>query len=164
MDAKAPLPSPVRVAGKRRLVGSLKWKVSLAKETYKRDDILQKRPIFWRSPSPEATAPHPSAPHPLLAAHKSWWCVFRKGTKQLKKGTKSQSNKSLASVCSSFVTFFRLEHVECFPALRLFSLFQMSETLIWLKWTPGECRDPDPLSSWGARCHKDSLASCQLVL
>jgi len=32
-----------------RLVGSLKWKVSFAKETYKRDDILQKRPVLLRS-------------------------------------------------------------------------------------------------------------------
>ena len=32
-----------------RLVGSLKSKVSFAKETYKRDDILQKRPIILRS-------------------------------------------------------------------------------------------------------------------
>jgi len=32
-----------------RLVGSLKSLVSLLKETYKRDDILQKRPIIWRS-------------------------------------------------------------------------------------------------------------------
>ena len=32
-----------------RWVGSLKWKVSLAKEPYKRDDILQKRPIILRS-------------------------------------------------------------------------------------------------------------------
>jgi len=32
-----------------RLVGSLKLQVSFAKETYKRDDILQKRPIILRS-------------------------------------------------------------------------------------------------------------------
>jgi len=32
-----------------RLVGSLKLQVSLAKEPYKRDDILQKRPIILRS-------------------------------------------------------------------------------------------------------------------
>ena len=32
-----------------RLVGSLKWQVSFAKEPYKRDDILQKRPIILRS-------------------------------------------------------------------------------------------------------------------
>jgi len=31
-----------------RLVGSLKWKVSFAKEPYKRDYILQKRPIIVR--------------------------------------------------------------------------------------------------------------------
>jgi len=29
-----------------RLVGSLKYQVSFAKEPYKRDDILQKRPII----------------------------------------------------------------------------------------------------------------------
>ena len=32
--------------GWRRLVGSLKLQVSCAKETYKRDDILQKRPVI----------------------------------------------------------------------------------------------------------------------
>ena len=32
-----------------RLVGSLKLQVSFAKETYTRDDILQKRPIILRS-------------------------------------------------------------------------------------------------------------------
>jgi len=30
-----------------RLVGSLKVQISFAKEPYKRDDILQKRPIIW---------------------------------------------------------------------------------------------------------------------
>ena len=35
--------------GLLRLVGSLKVKVSFAKEPYKRDDILQKRPIILRS-------------------------------------------------------------------------------------------------------------------
>ena len=33
----------------RRLVGSFKWYVSFAKEPYKRDYILQKRPIILRS-------------------------------------------------------------------------------------------------------------------
>jgi len=32
-----------------RLVGSSKWQVSCAKEPYKRDDILPKRPLIWRS-------------------------------------------------------------------------------------------------------------------
>jgi len=32
-----------------RLVGSLKVKVYFAKEPYKRDDILQKRPVILRS-------------------------------------------------------------------------------------------------------------------
>jgi len=32
-----------------RLVGSLKLQVSFAREPYKRDYILQKRPIFWKS-------------------------------------------------------------------------------------------------------------------
>ena len=32
-----------------RLVGSLKSQVSFAKEPYKRDDILQKRPMILRS-------------------------------------------------------------------------------------------------------------------
>ena len=34
------------VMGWLLLVGSLKFQVSFAKETYKRDDILQKRPII----------------------------------------------------------------------------------------------------------------------
>jgi len=38
-----------------RLVGSLKLYVSFAKEPYKRDDILQKRPIILRSLLLEAT-------------------------------------------------------------------------------------------------------------
>jgi len=38
-----------RHMGWLRLVGSLKSQVSFAKETYKRDDILQKRPIILRS-------------------------------------------------------------------------------------------------------------------
>ena len=41
-----------------RLVGSLKSDVSFAKEPYKRDDILQQRPIFLRSPLIEATPYH----------------------------------------------------------------------------------------------------------
>jgi len=40
------LPPPM---GWLRLVGSLKLQVSFVKETYKRDDILQKRPIILRS-------------------------------------------------------------------------------------------------------------------
>jgi len=35
--------------GGLRLVGSLKLKVSFAKEPYKREDILQKRPVILRS-------------------------------------------------------------------------------------------------------------------
>ena len=38
-----------------RLLGSLKLQVSFAKEPYKRDDILQKRPIILRSLLPVAT-------------------------------------------------------------------------------------------------------------
>ena len=37
------------VMGWLRLVGSLKLKVSVAREPYKRDDIMQKRPIILRS-------------------------------------------------------------------------------------------------------------------
>ena len=33
------------------LVGSIKFQVSFAKEPYKRDDILQKRPIFLIDPT-----------------------------------------------------------------------------------------------------------------
>ena len=35
--------------GRLRLVGNLKLQVSFAKEPYKRDDILHKRPIILRS-------------------------------------------------------------------------------------------------------------------
>ena len=35
--------------GWQRLVGSIKLQVSFAKEPYKRGDILQKKPKFWRS-------------------------------------------------------------------------------------------------------------------
>jgi len=38
-----------RHMGWLRWVGSLKVQVSFAKEPYKRDDILQKRPVIWRS-------------------------------------------------------------------------------------------------------------------
>jgi len=39
-----------RAMGWLRLVGSLKVKVFFAKEPYKRDDILQKRPIILSHP------------------------------------------------------------------------------------------------------------------
>jgi len=39
----------VSIMGWLRLVGSLKLKVAFAKEPYKRDDILQKRPVILRS-------------------------------------------------------------------------------------------------------------------
>jgi len=38
-----------------RLVGSLKLRVSFAKEPYKGDDILQRRPIILRGPLIVAT-------------------------------------------------------------------------------------------------------------
>jgi len=34
-----------------RLVGSLKLQVSFAKELYKRDDVLQKRPMIFKEPT-----------------------------------------------------------------------------------------------------------------
>jgi len=40
---------PLGTMGWLRFVGSLKLKVSFAKEPYRRDDILQKRPIILRS-------------------------------------------------------------------------------------------------------------------
>jgi len=46
-----------------RLVGSLKSYVSFAKEPYKRDDILQKRPTILRSLLIEATPYHRSEGH-----------------------------------------------------------------------------------------------------
>jgi len=47
-EVKHCLPSTLDI-GWLRLVGSLKVKVSIAKEPYKRDDILQKRPKILRS-------------------------------------------------------------------------------------------------------------------
>jgi len=45
-----PLPvTPWISMGWLPLVGSLKSLVSFAKEPYKRDDIMQKRPVFLRS-------------------------------------------------------------------------------------------------------------------
>jgi len=44
-----PIPCHHNAMGWLQLVGSLKLQVSFAKEPYKRDDILQKRPIFLRS-------------------------------------------------------------------------------------------------------------------
>jgi len=41
-----------------RLVGSLKWSVSFAKEPNKKDDILQKRPVILRSLQVAATPYH----------------------------------------------------------------------------------------------------------
>ena len=46
------------IMGQLRLVGSWKLYVSFAKEPYKRDDILQKRPIILRSLRIVATPPH----------------------------------------------------------------------------------------------------------
>jgi len=43
------LPDIILDMGWLRLVGSLKLYVSFAKEPYKSDDILQKRPMFLRS-------------------------------------------------------------------------------------------------------------------
>jgi len=48
-----------------RLVGSLKLYVSFAKETYKRDEILQKRPMILRSLLIVAT-PYISLEHILM--------------------------------------------------------------------------------------------------
>jgi len=47
--------SLICVMGWLRLVGSIKWQVSFAKEPYKSDDILQKRPIILWSLLIEAT-------------------------------------------------------------------------------------------------------------
>ena len=52
-----------------RLVGSLKWQVSFAKEPYKRDDILRKRRIIWRSLLIAATAYMHSASSAMTATH-----------------------------------------------------------------------------------------------
>jgi len=47
-------------------IGSLKLYVSFAKEPYKRDDVLQKRPIIWRGLLIVAT------PHPYVYSHHSY--------------------------------------------------------------------------------------------
>jgi len=49
LQLKAPYAFWLPCMGWLRLIGSLKLYVSIAKETYKRDDILQKRPIILRS-------------------------------------------------------------------------------------------------------------------
>jgi len=41
-----------------RLVGSFKLQVSFAKEPYKRDNILQKRPIIWARGGEALKLPH----------------------------------------------------------------------------------------------------------
>jgi len=51
---------PPTTMGWLPLIGSLKLQVSFAKEPYKRDDILQKRPILFRSLIIVATPPYAS--------------------------------------------------------------------------------------------------------
>ena len=51
-----------------RVVGSLKLQVSFAKEPYKRDDILQKRPVILRSILIVAT-PYVNVCIPVMKAH-----------------------------------------------------------------------------------------------
>jgi len=55
------------VMGWLRLVGSLKLQVSFAKEPYKRDDILQKRPMTLRSVLTVAT--------PEYVSRELWGCA-----------------------------------------------------------------------------------------
>jgi len=59
--------------GQHRLLASFKLQVSFAKEPYKRDNILQKRPIIWRSPLIVAT---PYAPRALFQG--MWGFSFAK--------------------------------------------------------------------------------------
>jgi len=61
-----------------RSVGSLKWQVSFAKEPYKRDDVLQKRPIILRSlliaATPcEGVVSHESVMSHIRSSH-IWYC------------------------------------------------------------------------------------------
>jgi len=71
------VPWPIHLAmnmGWLRLVGSLKLYVSFAKDPYKRDDILQQRPIIWRSLLIVATLYHELATtyHELVMDYWSW--------------------------------------------------------------------------------------------
>ena len=64
-----------------RLVGSLKLQVSFAKETSKRDDVLQKRPIILRSLLIEATqylsdAPQTPLQSRVIYSYTSITCVY----------------------------------------------------------------------------------------
>ena len=67
-----------------RLVDSLNWEVSFAKERYKRDYILQKRPIILRSLLPIAT-PYLRFEPPPLFMRVTYPCVWhtRKSVKWL---------------------------------------------------------------------------------
>ena len=60
---------PVCIMRWLRLVGSLKFQVTFAKEPYKRDDILQKRPIILRSLRIVST------PYEKISTH-IWWEDF----------------------------------------------------------------------------------------
>jgi len=80
LDTKPPIlnpnPQTPLTMGWLRLVGSLKLQVSVAKELYKRDDILQKKPMILRSllivaipyehmpPLPKLQFPNPEHPTP----------------------------------------------------------------------------------------------------
>ena len=60
-------------AGWLRWVGSIKLQVSFAKEPYKTDDILQKRPvIFWIDPTDSS---HPICIHPYVFIITHSMCV-----------------------------------------------------------------------------------------
>ena len=74
----------VQTMGWPRSVGSLKSYVSFVKEPYKRDDILQKRPIILRSLLIEAT-PYVSM-HRIVFVHKNtcFWMDRHTDLKQIK--------------------------------------------------------------------------------
>jgi len=57
-----------------RLLGSIKWYVSSAKERYKRENILQKRPIIWSILLTVAT-PYASSPQ-RGTVHEHWIYMY----------------------------------------------------------------------------------------
>jgi len=61
-----------------RLVGSLKLQVSFAKEPYKRDDILKKRPIILRSLLMVATPYVDLHTYPCLFMGYTYGCAYLK--------------------------------------------------------------------------------------
>ena len=58
-----------------RLEGSSKWWVSFAKEPYKRDDILQKRPVILKEALIVDTPYHSSPPEVVWVSKETDVCM-----------------------------------------------------------------------------------------